>query len=313
MEIPVIDFEAYELHRSKPDAEKLKQLVSDVDKAFRGNGIAYIVNHGVSRELIETGFRQFKEFCALPLETKNKYARPENEIHGYLGFEKENFNPAGRPLPDHKECFNYYPPMKKELIYSEDIQDSGKTMFTLWSDMTTLYIRLLEITSLALDIDVEKLMKLHRGITDNNTSVKNNTTVRYAFYPALKASTKPKERQVRFGEHTDYGCYSFVVCNDVRGFEFQDTSGEWIPVPPNPDALIVLPSNCIQRMTSDKYRAVPHRGVFVEGQDSYTDRLSINFFGTPDNDAILECLDGSGKYKPVSYFDYLQALFHEKY
>ncbi|XP_077990929.1 uncharacterized protein LOC144445261 [Glandiceps talaboti] len=312
MDIPVIDFEAYGLHRSKPDEDKLQQLVSDVDRAFSTNGIAYIVNHGISKEQITSILNISKEFFSLPLESKEKYAMKGDEFYGYQGYETESLNPTGREMPDNKECYNYHPVMEKEMIFTKEIPESATAILSYSMLLKKIYLRLLEITTLALDINGDNLMKVSERLT-RETFEMNQSALRFAYYPARNPKVDSKKEQLRFGEHTDYGCYSFITSNDVSGLEFQATSGEWIPVAPNSDALIVLAANCIQRMTSDRYRAVPHRGVFVDGKDSYKDRYSIIYFGQPDDDAVIKCLDGSNKYEPLTFLGYLKTLFKEKF
>ncbi|XP_070572547.1 uncharacterized protein [Ptychodera flava] len=268
--VPVIDFSAYSSERDKVDPEKLQKLVGDIDSAFRTNGIAYMVNHGVPREQIDEAFGHFRQFTQLPTETKQKYAREENGVVGYLGLETENLgtSPSNKP-PDLKEVYNYDPNMKKK----DNV-----------------------------------LLNLHKGIVED-VCKNNHTQLRYAFYPGIPEGTEPKKGQVRFGEHSDYGTVSFVVTDEVSGFEFQSTSGEWLAVPPMPDALIMMGCNSLQRFTSERYRAAPHRGVFSEGQDRFTDRQSIVFFGCPDDDAIVESLDGNQKYSPIPFLKYAEQLF----
>ncbi|XP_070552341.1 probable iron/ascorbate oxidoreductase DDB_G0283291 [Ptychodera flava] len=312
-QIPVIDFDAFGLHRDGKDETKLQKLVSDIDDAFKSHGIAYIVNHGMPKQQIDLAFRHFKEFTLLPAETKEKYAREENKIHGYLGRETENFNVKERPLPDFKECYNYYPWMNKDLIFDGEIPGAGDTMLTLYNEMARLFTRVLEIVARAVEVDFDTFRGLHGGLAGHSPTHENNSTLRYAFYPALEEGAKPEDKQVRFGEHTDYGTLSFVVTNNISGFEFQNRSGEWLPVNPIPDALIVLCANCMERFTTDRYRAVPHRGVFVDGQDRYKDRQAMVFFGCPDDVAAVGSLDGNPRYEKKSYLGYLEQLFHEKF
>ena len=42
-------------------------------------------------------------------------------------------------------------------------------------------------------------------------------------------------------------------------------------------------------------------------------RQSIAFFGFPDNDAMIECLDNSNKYPAITATEYLNLRFQEAY
>ncbi|XP_070572537.1 uncharacterized protein [Ptychodera flava] len=307
-DVPVIDFSAYSSGRDKVDPEKLQKLVGDIDSAFRTNGIAYIVNHGVPREQIDEAFSHFRQFTQLPTETKQKYAREENGHVGYIGLELEKPSTSPSAKPDLKEVYNYSPDMKKELIFTQEVENADKTLYTVLNELRKQFIRVLELIILALNIDGDVLRNLHKGIVED-VCKNNHSQLRYAFYPGIPEGTEPKKDQLRFGEHSDFGTVSFVVTDNVSGFEFQSTSGEWLAVPPMPDALIMIVCNALQRFTSDRYRAVPHRGVFSEGQDRFTDRQSIVFFGCPDDDAIVESLDGDRKYSPIPFLQYGEQLF----
>ncbi|XP_070572538.1 uncharacterized protein [Ptychodera flava] len=270
-DVPVIDFSAYSSGRDKVDPEKLQKLVGDIDSAFRTNGIAYIVNHGVPREQIDEAFSHFRQFTQLPTETKQKYAREENGHVGYIGLELEKPSTSPSAKPDLKEVYNYSPDMKKELIFTQEVENADKTLYTVLNELRKQFIRVLELIILALNIDGDVLRNLHKGIVED-VCKNNHSQLRYAFYPGIPEGTEPKKDQLRFGEHSDFGTVSFVVTDNVSGFE-------------------------------------PHRGVFSEGQDRFTDRQSIVFFGCPDDDAIVESLDGDRKYSPIPFLQYGEQLF----
>ena len=54
-----------------------------------------------------------------------------------------------------------------------------------------------------------------------------------------------------------------------------------------------------------------HRVVKPTGELGKTSRHSIVFFGHPDADAMVECIDGSNKYPPILHKNYLNQLYTE--
>ncbi|KAK7373763.1 hypothetical protein VNO80_07183 [Phaseolus coccineus] len=59
-----------------------KELLK-LDIACKEWGFFQIVNHGMQKELLQKIKDAATEFFSLPIEEKNKYAMPSNEIHGY--------------------------------------------------------------------------------------------------------------------------------------------------------------------------------------------------------------------------------------
>lgn len=58
-----------------------------------------------------------------------------------------------------------------------------------------------------------------------------------------------------------------------------------------------------------KHRVVVPRDDFRRS----TPRQSMAFFIHPDNDVIIECLDGSGHYAPITALDYLNYRLQVTY
>ncbi|KAJ3495794.1 hypothetical protein NLG97_g3132 [Lecanicillium saksenae] len=105
--IPIVDLAA-----SAP----ADQTTSELCKAFREVGFAYIKNHGIPEEKIEEAFSWSRKFFDLPQSEKDKAPHPPEGWHhrGYssIGREKvthntfdENDLAQKRKVPDQKESF----------------------------------------------------------------------------------------------------------------------------------------------------------------------------------------------------------------
>ncbi|XP_030844471.1 uncharacterized protein LOC115925179 [Strongylocentrotus purpuratus] len=101
---------------------------------------------------------------------------------------------------------------------------------------------------------------------------RSQTALRSFYYPSL-ADVKIKENQVRCGEHWDYGGITILFQDKQSGLE-------------------------------------KHR-VMIPADHIDLDRQSIAFFGNPDNDAVLECIDQSNKYPPTTIIDLLNMKYEQ--
>lgn len=59
MEIPVVDFNVYELGRTNVSADKLDHLSKEVQRAFTDVGFVYLKNTGISQEEVCEDFLRY--------------------------------------------------------------------------------------------------------------------------------------------------------------------------------------------------------------------------------------------------------------
>ncbi|KAK3102157.1 hypothetical protein FSP39_009208 [Pinctada imbricata] len=92
------------------------------------------------------------------------------------------------------------------------------------------------------------------------------------------------------------------------------SSEEYIPATPIPDTVVINLGDSMQRWTADKLVAGRHRvQVPPDEKKSKQGRQSIALFVHADDHVMLECLDKSNKYEPISSIDYLQMKFNQVY
>ena len=92
-------------------------------------------------------------------------------------------------------------------------------------------------------------------------------------------------------EHTDYGLLTLLVQDDTGGLEVRvtgaDGHGEWIDVPPAPDAVVCNLGDMLERVTGGRYRSTPHRVRLPS-----SDRYSFPLFLDPAWDAEVTPIPG---------------------
>jgi isopenicillin N synthase-like dioxygenase len=87
-------------------------------------------------------------------------------------------------------------------------------------------------------------------------------------------------------EHTDYGLLTLLVQDDTGGLEVR-VDGEWVEVPPTPDAIVCNLGDMLERVTGGRFRSTPHRVRLPD-----RDRYSFPLFLDPAWDAELTQLPG---------------------
>ncbi|OWF52502.1 probable iron/ascorbate oxidoreductase DDB_G0283291 isoform X2 [Mizuhopecten yessoensis] len=309
-EIPVVDLAPYGLgvvNEDEVDTQTIRSLADSVCGAFRDIGFCYVKNHGVQQSLIDRMKAVSKTFFEKPVEYKKNYARPKTDNHGWVALERESLNPE-RP-GDYKEAFNYSPCADIKIL--PDIDGFKAVMEDFYASSEALSLRIFDLVSIGLDLGDNKFMrKCHALIGQKG----NCTALRSLYYPSLSTNKDIKPNQVRCGEHSDYGSLTLLFQDDVGGLEVRNLHGEYIPASPIPGTILINIGDLMQRWTADQLTATKHRVLIPEEElRRGKSRQSVAFFLQPDDEVMIECLDKSNKYKPISSYDYLQQRFAATY
>src|SRR5688572_26520647 len=96
--IPVVDFSSCSLINTVSEedfsCERYEDTARRMVEAFEGIGFVYLLNHGISDDLLQEALHRSREFFHLPVEVKTKYlASTETQHQGYFGLGNEAFDP----------------------------------------------------------------------------------------------------------------------------------------------------------------------------------------------------------------------------
>ncbi|KAK2179124.1 hypothetical protein NP493_511g00007 [Ridgeia piscesae] len=143
---------------------------------------------------------------------------------------------------------------------------------------------------------------------------------RYLYYPAITSQTEIKPNQIRCGEHSDYGSITLLFQDDVGGLQVEyllnlrTRKGEFVPATPKAGTMYVNIAEALQRWTADKLISTVHRVVIPEApSDREKVRMSVVYFAQPDRDCLIQCLDGSDKYEPITSLELLSMRLRATY
>ncbi|GFP99375.1 flavonol synthase/flavanone 3-hydroxylase [Phtheirospermum japonicum] len=119
---------------------------------------------------------------------------------------------------------------------------------------------------------------------------------------------------IGISKHEDSNILTFIFQDEVGGLEVL-RNGQWIPVVPSQDTLVVNIGDIIQVMTNNKFKSATHRVTRPQGRSRY----SFSFFYNLRGDKWVEPLPHfttqigePPKYKGFLYKDYLALRIRNK-
>ncbi|XP_069138904.1 uncharacterized protein [Argopecten irradians] len=309
--VPIIDMAAYGLDVASDDdvdLDTLRPLAEELYNALRDFGFCHMKNHGIKQSLIDQMHAANRTFFEKPMDYKNTYLRPhDGQLHGWVPFETETIS-AARSV-DNKEGFSYMPSDTIEIW--PDVEHFESSVKEVYTKSHKLSLRILDLMSIGLKLDDKHyLRKCHQLISKKG----NITLMRNNYYPPIPTDREINPIQARIGEHSDYGSLTLLYQDNVGGLEIQTLDGEYAPVTPIPDTVLINIGDLMQRWTSDQLKATKHRVLIPDDVTRRSKvRQSTAFFILPDEEVMIECLDNSNKYEPVSSKDYLTMMLKPTY
>jgi len=312
-DIPIVDIGPY--LAGEPGA--LQRAAAAVGDASESLGFFYILNHGVSQDLIDRMFAETERFHSLPLERKMEVKVLGDNI-GYLplgGQTQRSYQSlyGESRHPDRSASFfarAEYPADHPDRVagkpwvfdnrWPRDLPGFKETCVEYFNALTALAQKVLELQSAALGLGTDYLPK-HEAFSPPVH------ILRLLHYPPRDPAL---EGQFGIGPHTDYGYGSILAQAKLPGLEIRTRDGKWIEAPALPGHLLFNNGDMCKVWTNERFRSAPHRVINKSGHTRY----SIPFFVTTRFDVPLACLPtchGPGhpsKYPPITYGEYYAKL-----
>lgn len=296
------------------------ELADQLRAACEEVGFYFLINHGISQDLIDTTFEEARRFHALPTETKMLWKQDEHYV-GYLPPGGIRINAGGgfdnkANKPDAHESFHVnsdFPPdhpfvKAKRRYYVPQPWPDERDLPGFRANVSAYYDATAGLGRALLPVYATAL-----GAEKNYFDGKFEDALawlRLIHYPTVE---RYEENQFGLGAHTDSGFLTFLPQTEVPGLEVQLPDGEWVRQPVVPGAMLVNAGQILKRWSNDRFRATPHRVISPQGN---VDRYSIPMFFNPAADAMVECLTGgeaAPRHETITYLEHLDWYLANTY
>ncbi|XP_027173207.1 flavonol synthase/flavanone 3-hydroxylase-like [Coffea eugenioides] len=271
------------------DEKGRKKVVEEIWKASTECGFFQAVNHGIPVELLKKTRRIYREFFDRPDEEKLKcvpqvYERPSP---GY--FKSQQFGTK----EGHEDFLTVAP--GRLNVYPKDFPEFKQVLEEIFPYLVKLASAIEEIINSASGLPPNFLKEYNDD--------RNRDFLLGLHYPAA-------ENLANIGRypHEDVNLITFVYQDHVGGLQVLN-NGQWIPVIPDDEKLVVNIGDILQVLSNNKLKSATHRVFRTEG----TERDSFAFFYSLKPDKWVEPLPQftteigePPKYRGFLYDDYMQ-------
>ncbi|KAI9794602.1 MAG: hypothetical protein M1816_004489 [Peltula sp. TS41687] len=311
--LPVIDISPF-LHPSSNPAER-EACARTIYDACLNTGFYYLKNHGIPTALTDHILELARSFFLNASdEEKSSIARQaagKGDGDGARGWQRvgENVTQGKR---DWHEAVDLYRDVDDSLgAPYEVLQGPNRWPRTPASLQETYKSYMTDL--LKLGEAVVRAMGYALDPEDEDVFVRQTTksfwVMRIIGYPPLPSDSS--EAGISCGEHTDYGCLTFLLADSTTGaLQVQHRSGSWIDADPIPGTFVVNIGDMMERWTNGLWRSTMHRVIHRGGEW----RFSVPFFYEPDFEARIKplknCVERTGgeeKYDEVVYGNFLRS------
>ena len=141
-----------------------------------------------------------------------------------------------------------------------------------------------------------------------------NSILRAIHYPPI---TQEPDSAIRAEQHEDINLITLLVGASAGGLQLLNKEGEWLPIMPEDDEIVINVGDMLQRLTNNYLKSTTHRVVNPPREEWHLPRLSIPFFLHPKGDMDLTCLESCVSdehplaYAPITAGGYLDERLRE--
>ncbi|CAN6180390.1 unnamed protein product [Urochloa humidicola] len=290
-EVPVIDLgKLFNPDFAEEESTRLRFACEDW-------GFFQLVNHGIPDEIVASIRNDIEKFFQLPLEVKSAYAQLPGDLQGY----GQSFVVSESQTLDWSDMFVIiaHPPQARDMRYwpvqphtfRKSIEEYSSELMKAAHSVVTVLVK-------TLNIDLELMGDKYAC-----------QYLRMNYYPPCGTMA---EKVLGFSPHSDGSFLTFLLeVNSVEGLQIRRHDA-WIPVKPNPNALLVNVGDFLEIMSNGKYKSIEHRVTINTNQE----RLTLSAFHVPSLDGVVSPVMGSAEektlYKTVGVEEYSKLYMSNK-
>lgn len=305
-----------------------KVVASEIRDACTTSGFFHITGHGVPEDARKAILDAAKRFTKDLPRSKKEPLHVKNSQY-FRGWEPADFtyvNPgdwsADDAAPETKEGFNWayeagLDPTGGDGQYREldgkvvngNVWPAEEDLPGFYDDVKEYYGHVLQLARhlfrlFALSLDLEEnyfdSMCTHPG-----------GIARLLYYPPSRdpqpLDPTGKDKEIGLGAHSDYECFTILLCSTASGLEILSPENVWVPAPAVEGSFIINVADFLMRWTNGVYRSTVHRVVNRTSEERY----SVPFFFSVNYDQIVETLPSCispgnpSKYPPIQAGQYV--------
>ncbi|GAB2301108.1 Gibberellin 2-beta-dioxygenase 8, variant 2 [Dionaea muscipula] len=280
-ELPLIDLARLSMGKSGRE-----ECMVEMSKASEEWGFFQVVNHGISRDVLEAMRQEQIKVFREPFYRKM-------ESHRYMNTSPGSYR-WGTPTAT---CLH-------QLSWSEAFHIPFTDIPRL--TCTTSIRSALEQYAVGVSSLAQKVAKiLAKRVGRDSVLIEQSCQSSTCYLRMNRYPPCPKLYSQVFGlmPHTDSDFLTILYQDYVGGLQLVK-DGKWIAVKPNPDALIVNIGDLFQAWSNGVYKSVEHR-VVANGK---VERFSTAYFLCPSSDAVIESCKEPSVYRKFSFREYRQQV-----
>ncbi|KAA8515467.1 hypothetical protein F0562_018922 [Nyssa sinensis] len=280
-ELPLIDLSR--LNRGELEREECKR---EIAKASQEWGFFQVVNHGVSREILERMRREQVKVFKKPFHEKTN--------DKYLNFPAGSYR-WGTPSATRLRQLSW-----SETFHVPLTDMSGSAALTSLRNRArhqdSLWI-VSELAQMLAEILAEKME--HKSTFFKENCLPNTCYLRMNRYPPCPISSEV------FGlmPHTDSDFLTILHQDQIGGLQLVK-DGKWIAVKPNQEALIINIGDLFQAWSNGVYKSVEHQVV----TNKQVERFSAAYFFCPSYDTVIQSCVEPSIYRSFSFREYRKQV-----
>lgn len=281
--------------------------------SFETFGFAVVSDHGVSQNLIDRTWALTREFFALPVEVKQRYAlEGMGGARGYTPFgieiakdadkhDLKEFWHVGRDLPAGHRFRDHMP----DNVWPNEVPGFRETLQDIYAAFDTAGNKLLSAIARYLGLAPDWF---------EPTVENGNSVLRLLHYPPIPIDADG----IRAGAHEDINLITLLLGAEEAGLQLLTRAGEWLPIHPPEGAMVINVGDMLQRLTNNRLPSTTHRVINPPPERRHIPRYSMPFFLHLASDfeirTLPQCIDGDHPdlYPvPITADDYLQQRLVE--
>ena len=272
--ITTLDFSSFRA----ADPAVRRAIAERLGACFERYGFVSLVGHGIPRETIQAGFGAAEAFFAQAEPAKLALQDRRNN-RGYIplfdsqrpgekpsGLEAFSIGHTGAPTDAGLLSLPFYAP-------------------TPWPDLPGFRDRVEALYRALFGVgeDLLRACALHLGAPEDFFAAMARDTysnMRLVHYPPQEAVAGTSD----FGVHVDRGLITLLIQDMNGGLAVRDADDAWLPVVPDPEAIVINVGTLLRRWTNGRYRAALHRVINASGRERY----SVPLFFHPSFHALID-------------------------